>query len=69
MLSLISCNNIFVELLVECTVKSDNLVKIAVKNHAGKLITYNNKYNEYNSDPAVIKFQCIFAWLLFTVYT
>ena len=33
-----------------------------------KSITYNNKYNEYNYNPAAIKFQCIFAWLLFTVY-
>ena len=28
----------------------------------------NHKYNEYNHNPATIKFQCIFAWLLFTMY-
>ena len=32
-----------------------------------KLITNNDKYNEYNYNSAAIKFQCIFAWLLFTV--
>ena len=30
-------------------------------------ITNNNKYNEYNYNPAAITFQCIFASLLFTV--
>ena len=34
----------------------------------GKSITNNIKYNEYNYNPAAIKFQFIFAWLLFTVY-
>ena len=33
-----------------------------------KLSCNNNKYNEYNYNPAAIKFQCIFAWLLFTVH-
>ena len=28
-----------------------------------------NKNNEYNCNPATIKFQCIFEWLLFTVYS
>ena len=35
---------------------------------AGKSITNNNKHSEYNYNVAAIKFQCIFAWLLFTVY-
>ena len=35
---------------------------------SGKSITNNNKYNEYNCNPAAIKFQYIFVWLLFTVY-
>ena len=30
-------------------------------------ITNKNKYNEYIHNPAVIKFQLIFAWLLLTV--
>ena len=33
-----------------------------------KLITNNNKYNEFYDKPASIKIQCIFAWLFFTVY-
>ena len=33
---------------------------------SGKSINNNNKYNEYNYNPAAIIFQCIFAWLLFT---
>ena len=32
---------------------------------SGKSITNDNKYNEYKYNPAAIKFQCIFAWLIF----
>ena len=35
---------------------------------SGKSIIKNNKYNEYNYNPEAIKFQCIFALLLFTVH-
>ena len=35
---------------------------------SGKSITNNNKYNAYNYNPAAIKFQCIFAWLILTLY-
>ena len=35
---------------------------------SGKSITKDNKYNEYKYNPTAVKFQFIFAWLLFTVY-
>ena len=31
----------------------------------GKSITNNNNYNEYNYNPTAIKFQCIFARIIF----
>ena len=34
----------------------------------GNQLLIIKKYNEYSYNPAAFKFQCIFAYLLFTVY-